>query len=523
MRREVWAALLLLLSCGSDPDDANGDGIKDGVVDPNNVTVVAPTNPLGFVAGEVWDASTGQPLSDANVSLFGGGVDGQAVTDSTGRFQFGPLAAGASFSLRIDRSGYFDAVVSGLMIDDQAGDFPTVNGAIFVGPVALVTNDGQYSVQVVSEDGAPVTGANVTVETALRYFLGGTAQGTGHASAMTDADGRARISGLPNIWMLPPRLESVSSLVVNAAPVDLDGDGTADLSGATVDVPGRDARNQALIPTIVLRRPGDQPLAAIASNVPGLAGAPLTQPSLIAADETIRVVFNKPIDRDSVTVDLRNEDGTTPIQTSVVVSAFENTVLIDPAADLTAGAEYNVAVRVHSKDDVPTEVLSIAAPFFVHDDPAQPIVVIGSFVDRNNDGAWGTAGDTIELLVSAPIGRAGLSPAFRVEFLTALDFNGTATVGDGQGELPPAGFLPPPPLVLAAGEPNPGNGAGLSGFTRVIAPLPVTLPAPLSNAGTSVDMEVRFVSEPSDPRLITTPSGRRPPMIVTGSMTLARP
>jgi hypothetical protein len=78
--------------------------------------------------------------------------------------------------------------------------------------------------------------------------------------------------------------------------------------------------------------------------------------------------------------------------------------------------------------------------------------------------------------------------------------------------------------VLAAGEPSPGNGAGLSGFTRFVAPYAV--PAfvnPLSNAGTNVDMEVRFVSDVNDGRLVTTAGGRRAPAIYTGPLTLTRP
>ena len=48
MRRESWAALLLLLSCGSDPDDANGDGIDDVAVAADTRTLILlgkPTNP----------------------------------------------------------------------------------------------------------------------------------------------------------------------------------------------------------------------------------------------------------------------------------------------------------------------------------------------------------------------------------------------------------------------------------------------------------------------------------------------
>ena len=54
MRRESWAALLLLLlSCGSDPDDANGDGISGRmqlVIDPQ--TGAQRLGRLGYKAGQ---------------------------------------------------------------------------------------------------------------------------------------------------------------------------------------------------------------------------------------------------------------------------------------------------------------------------------------------------------------------------------------------------------------------------------------------------------------------------------------
>ena len=47
----------LLAACsGDEPVDADGDGIADGIQVPNNVTVVVPTRPTGYVAGEVRDA-----------------------------------------------------------------------------------------------------------------------------------------------------------------------------------------------------------------------------------------------------------------------------------------------------------------------------------------------------------------------------------------------------------------------------------------------------------------------------------
>lgn len=518
--RLAWLLTPMLIACGSDPKDTNGDGVADDVVEPNNVTVITPTNPLGFVAGEIRTTATGRPLSGATVEIFGGRITGEATTESPGTFELGPIAAGATFSLQASASGYFDAVMPGLVIDDEAGNFPTVNGALYVGPIQLLTNDGEYTVQVVAEDGQPVMGAEVTIETAARYFVGDLPRGTGFSSDATDQDGRVTVAGLPNVWALPPRYEPYAALTISVAPVDLDGDGAADLSGATMSVSGRDARNEALAPVIVLRHGGAQPLQAIASNVPGLVGAPASQPAIIAPQENVRVVFNKPIDRESVLVDLVDEDGANPLATAVVTGAFDNVVFIDPAEDLQPGAEYNLALRVHSLDGIPTEVLNLAAPLFAEDDPQAPISVLGSFVDVNGDGLFGTGNDAIELKLSRPVGRPGMSPAFRVELLIAIDLNGTSTIGDAPGELAPAGSPQPAPLVLQAAEPSPGNGAGPSGFTTLVAPRVTVLPMPLSRAGTSVDMEVRFTADQNDGQLVTTASGRRAPEKFTGPLTL---
>lgn len=518
--RLVWFLTPILLSCGSDPTDANGDGVADGVVEPNNVTVITPTKPLGYVAGDIRDAGSGRPISGATVAIFGGGISGETTTEGAGSFEIGPIAAGATFSIQITAGGYVDALMPGLTIDDEAGNFPTVNGALYVGPVQLLTSDGEYTVQVVAEDGQPVMGAEVTVETSARFFAAGLPRDTGFASGTTDQDGRVTVTGLPNVWSLPPSHEAHAALVINVAPVDSDGDGAADLSGTTMAVSGRDARNEALAPVIVLRRGGAQPLQVVASNVPGLAGAPPTQPSIIAPGEDIRIVFNKPVDRESILVDLVDETGSTPIATAAVTGAFDNLLFVDPAEDLEPGTEYNLAIRVHSLDSVPTEVLSLGSPVFAQDDPQTPIAVIGSYVDNDGDGLFGSGNDAIELRLSRPVGRPGASPAFRVELLVALDLNGTSTIGDAPGELAPPGAAQPPPLLLDAAEPSPGNGAGLSGFTTMVAPRVTLLPMPLSRAGTSVDMEVRFVAERNDGQLVTTASGRRAPEKFTGPLTL---
>ncbi|MBK6686962.1 MAG: carboxypeptidase regulatory-like domain-containing protein [Deltaproteobacteria bacterium] len=521
-----WPALavplLFLAACsGDEGTDADGDGIADGINEPNNVTVIAPTKPTGYVAGEVRDAATDRPLVGATVKLIGGGIEGEGTTDDLGTFRLGPIAAGATFAVRITAPGKVEANITGLSIDDAAGNFPTQNGAIYVGPVSLIGDDGKFAVMVVGEDGTPVDGASVAIETAASHFVAGVARSGGIARGETDVDGLAEVEGLPNVFALPPRLEAAAALTIQVSPVDLDGDERADLDGAVLAIGGREARSQAQTPVIVLRRPGAQALLVVASNIPGLAGTTPAQPAILpAVDSNLRIVFNKPIDRDSVLVDLRNEDATDTILTAEVTSGLDNVLTIDPAENLTPGQEYNVAVRVHSKDSSPTEVLQLAAAFFVADNRDTPIVVAGRFADLNGDQLWGTGNDVLYFAVSQPVGRAAANPAFVAEVWVNADLNGDAVVGNAQGELPNAGQPYPPPLLLNAAEPAPGNGAPGSGYTRFIAPLGINLFSPLGQASGAIGFELRLVPERNDGRFVTTPSGREAPAIFTASAAL---
>ena len=515
----------LLAACsGDEPVDADGDGIADGIQVPNNVTVVVPTRPTGYVAGEVRDAVSGEGLAGVRVSLFGGGVEGEATTGDDGSYAFGPIAAGAGFSLRFARDGYARATLSGLSIDDAAGNFPTQNGALFAGILSLLPTTGSFAVQVFAEDGLPVSGAAVTVETAAGWFHDGAARGSGHGTASTDGEGLGRVSGLPDVFALPPRLENAASLLVHVAPVDLDGDRVPDLDGQTVAIDGRQARTGGRPPVVVLRRTSNQPLRVVASNIAALTGAPAGQPSILDPGEGVRVVFNKPIAGDNVAVDLRSEDGEQLFPTRAMTVASDTALILEPTETLQAGRKYNLAVRVQSAVSTPAEILTLAAPFFVRDGRDQPITVTGRFVDADGDGLWGTGPDQVRMSMSTPLGRAGATPPFRMELWLELDLDGSSVVGDAQGELPRPGGDYPAPLVLIAQEPTPGNGAPLSGFTRYVAPYGIGfLPTPLTQAAGSFSFEARFPLARNDAQFVTTPSGRRAPERFTGTVTLGGP
>lgn len=484
----------------------------DASQDLNNVTVVTPTSPMGYVAGLVTHAADGTAMSGARVVLFGGGNAGETTTDNNGQFSFGPISAGASFSLRIDKDGFADATLTNLTIDDAAGNFPTANGSLFAGPIALIPIGGTHVVQVVDGEGSPVQNASVIFEVSPRYVYNNLVGGAFEARVTTDVDGLAKTSALPDVRLLPPRY--AARMTINVAPIDRNGDGAAELRGETLILDDAALREGGGTPVIVLYEGNAAPLRIVSSNLGTLIDRGAAAFPVIEGTESIRVVFNKAVDRDSVTVDLRDENGAVSIPAPHVVSASGTIITIDPAEDLLQGREYNLALSVSSARDGLREMFIAATPFFARVDPNVMIAMTGRFRDVNGDAAWGNDGDVLELTASIPIGRARMSGG-NANLWIALDFNGTGILGDQQGELPPSGQPYPSPLVIALGEPNPGNGAGVSGFTRFFAGLPIGLPTPIGSAAGGAAFEVRIEEQP-----LSDISGRPAPARTTGTALL---
>jgi hypothetical protein len=512
------ATVLALAACGGDPEpvDANGDGIDDGIVVPNNVTVVTPTEPVGWAAGLVTSAATRTPLASAKVTVFGGGISGETTTNDRGEFAFGPIAAGAGFSIRVELDGYVSATVTGLSVDDAAGNFPTSNGATFVGPIGLVPSDGTLAVQVVSFEGAPVSGASVRVETAYSYTYAGAARDPAVGAATSDAEGSARISGLPNVRALPGAYSA--SLVVDVASVDLDGDGIPDLRGETLVLTDDEVRHVGGPPVIVLEAATTTPLRAVASNVRQLVAPRSTELSVLGATDNIRIVFNKPIDRESVIVELFDELGLTGIPAPYVVGVLGNTLTIDPSSDLEAGRKYGLSVRLQSTASGSPEIYAGAGFVFVQVDAAVPIVFTGRFRDLNVDQQWGTGNDSIDLVASVPLGRTLGGTPFIVDLWVDLDLNGSGVIGDSAGELPPAGTPLPGALTVGASEPWVPAGASLAGFGRYVSPVGINLPIPRAQAQGGFSFEAHPRSIDGTP--VTDVSGRAAPERVTGTILL---
>ena len=507
----------LIAGCGEELTDANGDGVADGVVAPNNVTIVTPSRPMGHVAGSILIATTGAPLSGARVVLFGGGLVGEVTTDGTGHFQFGPIAAGARFSLEISASGHTSATITNLTIEDAAGNFPTDNGALFVGPIALMPIGGTFSMQVLSDDGAPVSGAAIAVESALAYMNGTGVRGSVVARGTSGADGTVAIAGLPNVWALPPRLENAAALVVSVAPVDVDGDMVPDLRGQTVAVSGADVRASTRPTVVVLQKEGaNVPLRVLASNIDALAQQNAA-PSVLGPEDPIRVVFNLPIARDSLLIDIRDETGDNEVAAMPVVGTLGNTVEITHEVTFVEGQEYNLALRAQAEDG---QALFATASFFARPNPMEAIRVTARFIDTNGDMLWGSGADTLNITVSLPVGRAGQNPAFTARLFVELDINGTMIIGDGAGELPGIDRDYPAPITLNAREPNPRNGVGASGFTRYLSPVVISSPTALTQFQGPMPFEIRIDPADHGGQFVTDSGGRAAPLKVEGAATL---
>lgn len=509
-RTSLLVGACCLAACGSTPEDADGDGYADGVYAPNNVTVVTPVKPLGHVGGAVLDFTTGVPIPGASVALSGAGLALAAQTDAQGNFLFGPIPA-TRYALRIAVSGYEDALVTA-DIPLAAGDFPLDNASVFVGPVGLVPNTGEVTLQLISDRGVPVAGAQVAVETAARFFLDGVARGSTVRRGESDPTGRVVITSLPDVRALPPRLVDQASLVVMIEPTDLDGDMVPDLRGRTVTLGGAEVRASARPFTVVLDADDPGAFQVIAASIPKLRTPALTAPSIVDAMTPIRIVFNRPIDRDSVVVDLRDESGEVLVPVTTALGQLGNSLEITPTNALSTGQEYNFALRVRTAAGVTPAALELATTFFVRAESSQGLTAVGNFVDADGDGAWGTGSDFLRVVLSRPIGRP--AGGFRSEVWMNLDLNGSGTLGDGQGELPAGGGAYPPGFAVDAAEPQPGNAAGLSGFTRFLANIGVNLPTPRAAADGPVQFEVRFDAQATDAE------GRPPPNRITGVATL---
>jgi subtilisin family serine protease len=159
------------LTCGGTADNNNVWG--EGKLDAFSAVEQSPRGPVGTLAGTVSNASTGAPLSGAQVNVTGP-VNRSATTGASGTYQF-TLPVG-SYSITVSAFGFDNASATVTITEGQTTtqDFPLTPAP-----------SGSLSGTVSSASG-PVANATVTIT------------GTPIAPATTNASGQYSFASVPN-------------------------------------------------------------------------------------------------------------------------------------------------------------------------------------------------------------------------------------------------------------------------------------------------------------------------------------
>jgi hypothetical protein len=419
---------------------------------------VKNTSPRGSVGGIVVDAATRAPLAGVEVSLLAGGeLFAPVVTEEDGLFGFDRVPAGVVLVSLAAPGGYQGTYLRG-ELPAAAGDFPTGNSTLTLGPVGLVPLDGSFSLRVLDANGRPVSGYAVTA----RHFVqwvdltsgAGASRGEVVATVTTDNAGYALFSSFPDFFRLGPSVND--SLVVLLPPLDIDGDGIYDFSGGDRLFSARALGDPT--PDVILDAGYTTTLQVRASTVAELAGAGGSTPAaaVIGSTDSIHVAFNLPI-QDSVSVTVSDEWGAPLAGQPELTVRDDNLTLAFGQSPLSPGNEYNL--HIHATAAVGARHVSgdFSAAFFTRALSSQ--VTIAN-VTRD------PASQVVDLVFSEPIGLGGnanftLNGANCVVYFEA-DLNQSGAVGDAPSELGAQSCN----VALASQEPNPTGPPGLSGYTR---------------------------------------------------------
>ena len=145
------------------------------------------------VTGRVVDARTNAPIADAVVTLTGHGAPDRVLTDTSGRFTFAHLPAGA-FGVSASKPGFSGGGLAQRTPSDLASPFAVSDGDRATDVTLKLWRLGAISGVVTNDAGEPL--ANVQVQTLHRGLVAGRQQWLLGPSVTTDDRGRYRVSGL---------------------------------------------------------------------------------------------------------------------------------------------------------------------------------------------------------------------------------------------------------------------------------------------------------------------------------------
>ncbi len=437
-------ATLALVACAT-PEDANGDGIADGIRTPDSVSTIAPSTPVGTISGVVAN-SLFAPLDGAQVTLvLGAGGDAsrtyKATTNAEGTYTFANVPGGSNAQLFISKSGYTSARLQSF-VPGNSGNFPINDGNGNAGVVVLMELTGELRFQVFTGQGAPARGARAFLEVspvAYQTFTNayGSSVGNFTTTGTVDENGVLAFAGVPNVSELA-RVNAGASYTVHIGALDVDNDGAFEALGL---IQSFSASALFTNPSRTLILPDARVTGTLSISATNLAsfGQANTPPyrNAVTATDPITVVFNQPITSVDATriVKVVAEDCATNVPVTVTQRA-PNTLSIAPTTSWTLGNRYNIVVRATGLD---TGTTTDFIGYFFAIDPAapRPLSATAPFQVRKATGnSMNTAyepGDTLNVVFDSPITRqAGLAHAY-----VDADLNNDGTIGgmNGFGEL----------------------------------------------------------------------------------------
>lgn len=276
----------LALGCGEDLKDENGDGIADGVREPDSVTVVTPANPKGTVSGQVLGTNLAA-LADVSVEMtIGSAADPvAATTDAKGNFEFTDVPAGAQVLLTFSKAGYATLRASST-VPSSAGNVPINNGNASFGPITLAKLDGKMNFLVVRPDGRPAARAKGTLEaTPAGSIILSNGDNTSQVvstvvvEAETNDQGLLTFSGIPSAAELARLRNGQGVYKLFVSPIT-DTNGVPETGGYVDSYFGSDvvANSTTRLIQLPFTRPQNTALNVESSNVGTLRGATDTDP-----------------------------------------------------------------------------------------------------------------------------------------------------------------------------------------------------------------------------------------------------
>ncbi|WP_163863640.1 carboxypeptidase-like regulatory domain-containing protein [Myxococcus eversor] len=362
MKKHLVMAVVpfLALGCGDDFKDENGDGIADGIREPDSVTVVTPATPKGTVSGQVLSTDL-KPLAEASVEItIGSSADPLAgTTDAKGNFEFKDVPAGSQVLLTFTKAGYATLRATST-IPSSAGNVPINNANVSFGPVTLTRLDGSLRFLLVTPQGRPAANVRATLEAspAGTIILANNDSTTRVVStvvveATSDDQGALVFQGIPAAQELARLNQGQYRLWVSA--VDSNSDGVPETNGYVSSYFASDvvASGTTRLINLPNSRPTNATLTVEGSNVAMLRGAADPHPlrNMVRPGEPIYLYFNHPVQPSSLLVRLTDEYAKEALPVTVALGNGGYSATVTPGNGVVqTGKEYNLDLRAVSAE-----------------------------------------------------------------------------------------------------------------------------------------------------------------------------